>query len=364
MKIKDLIKPIEAFAPLSYQESYDNAGLIVGKYDTNVDSALICLDITEEIIDEAIEQKAGIIISHHPIIFGGLKRLNGNTLVERCVIKAIKNDIALYAAHTNLDAVEHGVSAKLAERIGLKNIKMLKGMPNELLKLSVFVPLSHTEAVASALFEQGAGHIGNYDCCSFSVEGTGTFRGDENTNPYAGKKLVLHSEPEKRIEVVLPKAKKAQVVHALLSAHPYEEVAYDLYPIENMYNKAGIGAIGTLPEPEDELSFLEQVKVLLGNGVIRHSELRGKPIQKVALCGGSGSFLIQAAKSQRADLFITADIKYHDFFLAEQKIILADVGHFESEQFTCEIFRDILMKNFPTFALHLSEHSKNPIQYL
>lgn len=364
MKIKELIKPIEELAPLSYQESYDNAGLLVGSFSDEVESALICLDITEEVIDEAIEKGTGIVICHHPIVFGGLKRFNGNNLVERCVIKAIKNDIAIYAAHTNLDAVEGGVSTRLAQKIGLENVKMLQTKRGELQKLVTYVPTEHSQAVKDALFSAGAGTIGEYDRCSFSVSGTGSFRATGDAKPYVGEVGTVHLEQEERVEVVVPKVLSGKVVSALLSAHPYEEVAYDLFALENKYSKVGIGAVGTLPEAIDEEEYLKKIKSILGGGCIRHSALRGKKVKKVALCGGSGAFLIKTALGVGADLYVTGDVKYHDFFLAEGKMVIADVGHYESEQFTSEIFRDILTKNFPTFALHLSEHSKNPIQYL
>lgn len=364
MKIRELIRPIEQLAPLSYQESYDNSGLLVGSYSQEVQSALVCLDLTEDIIDEAAAKGAGIIICHHPIIFGGLKRLNGSNMVERCVIKAIKHDIAIYAAHTNLDAVHGGVSTRLAEQLGLTGIRMLQQMKGELLRLVTFAPMQFAEEVRQALFDAGAGTIGNYDCCSYSTSGTGSFRAMEGANPFVGKPGELHREPEERIETILPRARKNAVLAALERSHPYEEVAYDLIAIENNYPSAGIGAIGMLPEAEDEHEFLQRAKAILGTGSLRCSAPTGRKVRKVAVCGGSGAGLIRTAISSGADVYITADIKYHDFFLPEGKILVADAGHFETEQFTCGLIRDILINNFSNFAVQLSERSKNPIHYL
>lgn len=364
MKIRDLIRPLEELAPLSFQESYDNAGLLVGSYSQEVSSALICLDLTEEVLDEAIEKGAQIVICHHPIVFGGIKRLNGSNLVERCVMKAVKHDIAIYAAHTNLDAVHGGVSTRLAEIIGLQDIRMLQEMKAELMKLVTFVPSEFAEKVRQALYAAGAGSIGQYDSCSFSSAGTGRFRGGEGTHPFVGKTGLLHCEAEERIELMMPRSRKSAVLKALFVAHPYETPAYDLIALENTYPLAGIGAIGILTEPEDEMAFLSRVKKLLGAGSVRHSTPTGRTIQKVALCGGSGAGLIKTAIAAGADIYITADVKYHDFFLAENKIIIADAGHFETEQFTCELIRDILINKFHNFAAHLSERIKNPIHYL
>jgi dinuclear metal center YbgI/SA1388 family protein len=364
MKIRDLVRPLEMLAPLCYQESYDNAGLLVGNYSQEVCSALVCLDITEDVVDEAIAAGAGIIISHHPIVFGGLKRLTGRTLVERCVIKAVKHDIALYAAHTNLDAVHGGVSTKLAEMIGLQDIRMLQEMKGELLKLVTFAPVQYADEVRRSLNAAGAGSIGNYDSCSFSSEGTGRFRAKEGADPFVGQIGEMHREQEERIELILTRSRQSAVLKALTDAHPYEEVAYDLIALENTYPLAGIGAIGVLAEPEDEQAFLQRVKSILGAASLRCSAFSGRKVHTVALCGGSGAPLIRTAISEGADVYITGDIKYHDFFLAENSILLADAGHFETEQFTCMLIRDILINNFHNFAVHLSERSKNPIHYL
>lgn len=362
-KIREVISDIEKFAPLSYQESYDNAGLMVGNANEELTGALICLDITEAVMQEAKTKHCNLIIAHHPLIFGGLKKITGKNLVERCVIDAIKNDIALYACHTNVDATSNGVSFRMAEKLRLNEIQVLSPMKGELRKLVTFVPATHAEKVRNALFNAGAGHIGNYDSCSYNLEGDGTFRAGENTNPYVGEKGSVHFERETRIETVFPNSKKGSILSALFSAHPYEEVAYDIYPIENTYNQAGMGAIGKLVKPVSSIDFLSILKDTFKCGGIRHTELVKEKIETVAMCGGAGSFLLNAAISKHADIFISGDFKYHDFFNAEKKIIIADIGHYESEQFTKDIFYEILMKKNPKFAVFKSEVITNPIKY-
>ena len=364
MTIREIISYLDSVAPPAYQESYDNAGLIIGDAEASVTSVLVALDITEAVIDEAIEYGCELIVAHHPIVFKGLKKINGNTFVERCVIKAIKNDIAIYASHTNIDSIKGGVNAKICEKIGLTNLEILAPVKGQLLKLVTFVPENHLGNVREALFAVGAGEIGNYDQCSFSAHGTGTFRGGEGANPYVGIKGELHFEKESRIETVFPAYLKNRVVKALLKSHPYEEVAYDLYHLENTFSEVGAGMIGELPGAENEIDFLERLIDIFSCKAIRHTYLLGKPVRKVAVCGGSGSFLLSAAISAGADLFVTADMKYHEFFDAEEKIVVADIGHYESEQFTKELFYEILIKKFPNFALRLSEVKTNPVLYL
>ena len=364
MKIREIIACVESVAPLGYQESYDNAGLIFGDSETDISSALITLDVTEAVIDEAIAYKCKLIIAHHPILFKGLKRINGNTFVERCVIKAIKNDIAIYASHTNMDSITNGVNSKICEKIGLKNTRILAPAKDLLLKLVTFIPENHIDKVRDAVFAAGAGQIGNYDKCSYNVNGSGTFRGGADSNPYIGAKGEFHFEKETRFETILPKYLKNKVVSALLNAHPYEEVAYDLYPLENELSNVGAGMIGELAEAENEKDFLCRLSKIFGCEVIRHTCLLDKPIRKVAVCGGAGSFLLSRAIAAGADLFISGDFKYHEFFDTEKKIVIADIGHYESEQFTTEVFHEILIKKFPNFALRLSETKTNPVMYL
>lgn len=364
MQIKHITQYIESIAPLPFQESYDNCGLIIGHPEDEISGVLITLDITEEIVDEAIIRKLNLIVAHHPIIFGGLKKLNGKNYIERCVAKAIKNDIAIYAAHTNLDGVFGGVNSKICEKLQLQNCRMLIPMQNFLKKLVTFVPLNDAEKVRQALFAAGAGNIGNYDSCSFNQSGLGSFKGNDQTNPYIGKKNQLHFEEETRIETIFPKHIQNKVIQALLEAHPYEEVAYDIYPLDNDFTQGGTGMIGELAEPMNELDFLKNLKEIFNCQVVKHTQLLGKPIRKVAVCGGSGSSFLNKAIAQNADIYISGDFKYHQFFDAEQQIIIADIGHYESEQFTKEVFYELLTKKIPKFAVHLSEISTNPVNYL
>jgi dinuclear metal center YbgI/SA1388 family protein len=364
MLLKQITQYIESVAPLAFQESYDNAGLIIGHAETEISGALISLDITEEVLDEAIQKKLNLVVCHHPIVFSGLKKLNGKNYVERCVAKAIKNEIAIYAAHTNLDSVLGGVNSKICEKLELQHCRILDPMPNFLKKLVTFVPVAQAEKVRTALFEAGAGHIGNYDSCSFNLSGQGTFRGNDQTNPFVGEPNQLHTETEIRIETIFPKHIQSKVIQALLNAHPYEEVAYDIYPLDNNFSQAGIGMIGELASPMTETEFLKKLKETFGCQVIKHTKLLGKPIKKVAVCGGSGSSFLNKAIAQKADIFVSGDFKYHQFFDAEREIVIADIGHYESEQFTKEVFYELLTKKFPKFAVHLSATNTNPVNYL
>lgn len=364
MKLRELISFLETIAPLAYQEDYDNSGLIVGNPDIEVSGAIVSLDCTETVIDEAIEKGYQLVISHHPIVFRGLKKFNGKNYVERVVMKAIKNDIALYAIHTNLDHVSEGVNRKICNKLGIKNPGILLPKVNELRKLVTFCPIAEAENVRTALFDSGAGNIGNYSECSFSTNGLGSFRASENTKPFVGEVGKQHQEPELRIETVYPAYLESKILTALHIAHPYEEVAYDLYPINNSHKQMGSGMIGNLETDQDELEFLQFVKEKLATKVIRHTALRSKKIRRVAVCGGSGSFLLPHAIRAGADIFITADFKYHEFFDAEGKLIIADVGHFESEQFTQELLLELIKEKFSNFAIRLTVQNTNPINYL
>ena len=364
MKLKEISKCIEELAPLSYQESYDNSGLLLGSNDKNINSVLITLDITENIIDEAIQKKCNLIISHHPLIFSGLKRLSGDTFVERILLKAIKNDIAIYSVHTNIDNVLNGVNSILAQQIGLKNLKILSPKSGLLRKLVTFCPTKHAEKVRNAMFEAGAGNIGNYSSCSFNASGKGSFRASDQTNPFVGKLNELHFEDEIRIETIFPIHKTTEIINSLLNAHPYEEVAYDIYPLENEFANVGSGIIGELENSEDLTAFLNRIKKICKTGCVRHSKKTLKNVKKIALCGGSGSFLIDRAIASNADVFVSGDIKYHDFFKAENKIVIADIGHFESEQFVKDLLYSILIKKFPNFAVQISEVNTNAVYYI
>jgi dinuclear metal center YbgI/SA1388 family protein len=363
MKLSELTSYLESLAPLAYQEDYDNAGLIVGQSEQEVNQALISLDCTEAVVDEAIETGCQVVISHHPIIFRGLKKFNGKTYVERVVEKAIRHGIALYAIHTNFDNIMSGVNAKICETLGLKNCHVLAPKHNLLKKLVTYVPLSHAEQVRNALFEAGAGNIGNYSECSFNAVGTGTFNGNEDTDPYVGEPGRRHTENEVRIETIYPATRESKLLMALVLAHPYEEAAYDLYALTNPNQRVGSGMIGELDTPMPEGAFLSHVKQTMRAQVIRHTDLTGRDVKKVAVCGGAGGFLLKQAIAAGADVFITADYKYHEFFDAEGKIVIADIGHFESEQFTQQLLYEIIRKKFSTFALRLTEVNTNPVKY-
>lgn len=362
-KIKEIARFLESFAPLKLQESYDNAGLILGNPDWEVHGVLISLDVTEAVIEEAIQQKCNLIVAHHPLVFSGLKKITGKNYVERTVLNAIKNDIAVYAAHTNLDSVSEGVNRKICEKLGLENCKVLQPTEGLLKKLVTFVPVDHADSVREAVFSAGAGNIGNYDSCSFNMHGQGTFRGNDSTKPFVGEKGKLHYENEIRFETIFPSYLQETILNTLLQTHPYEEVAYDIYPLENSFEQVGMGMIGTIPMEMNELDFLKQLKDIFKSGTIRHTSLTGKKVHKVAVCGGAGSFLLKRAISAGADFFVSGDFKYHQFFDAENKLVIADVGHFESEQFTKELFYELLTKNFSKFAVRLSEVNTNPVFY-
>ncbi len=364
MKLKDLCSYLDAAVPLSFQEDYDNAGLQVGSPETEISSAMVTIDVTEEVIEESINRKCDVIVSHHPLIFKGIKSLSGKTYVERILQKAIKNDIAIYSSHTNLDVVRHGVSWKMANKLGLEEITVLSPSEHTLLKFVTYIPESHFEAVRDKIFEAGAGVVGNYDQCGFSVSGTGSFRANENAHPFAGEKGKLHNEKEVRFETILFSHLRNSVTKALLEAHPYEEVAYDFYTLENKNAEIGLGCVGMLHKRVSEEDFLKTVSSVFDARGVRYSKLTGKTIVKVALCGGSGAFLLNQAVGSGADVFLTADIKYHDFFNTENKILMVDIGHYESEKFSTEILKGLIIKKFPKFAVRFSEINTNPINYL
>jgi len=354
---------IEAFAPLSLQESYDNCGLQTGNKDNEVTGVLITLDVNTEVVDEALKHNCNLIIAHHPLTLSGLKTFTGNSLAEQIIIQAIKNDLSIYSAHTNIDSVKNGVSGLLADKIGLNSQRVLSPLKQQLVKLVTFVPQAQAEIVRRAIFDAGAGHIGNYDCCSYNLNGTGTFRGNEKTNPFAGSPGELHSEPEVRIETILPVFIQQQVIKALITSHPYEEPAYDLYPLNNQWNNTGLGIIGELPTAMRPDIFLNHLKNATQTECIRHTKPLKKEIKVVALCGGSGSSLTSEAIASGADVYITGDFKYHQFFDAQGKIMIADIGHYESEQFIKGLFLELLTKKFPNFAIRLSKVNSNPIKY-
>ncbi len=355
---------LESWAPKEHQESYDNCGLLIGNPDSTVTGVLVTLDCIEEVVTEAASRGCNVIVAHHPIVFKGLKSLTGRTYVERTVIAAIKNDIAIYAIHTNLDNVQTGVNKRIAEKLGLKNTKILRPKKGTLSKLVTFVPEKNIPGVMEALHEAGAGQIGNYKNCSFQVIGTGTFQPNEKAKPHAGEAGRQEQVSEMRVELIYPEERNAKVLQALHESHPYEEVAYYLTRLENQNQEVGAGMIGELAVEEEPMLFLKRLKEVMQTSSIRYTTLPKKPIRKVALCGGAGSFLVSDAIHQGADAFVSADFKYHEFFDAEGRILIADIGHFESEQFTKDLILEVLTENFTTFACHFSKTVTNPISYL
>ena len=363
MHINEIINFLETIAPKSLQEEYDNAGLITGDENNFCNGILISLDCTEAIVQEAIDKKCNLVIAHHPIVFKGLKKITGRSYVERTIIKAIKNDIAIYAIHTNLDNVLHGVNGKIAQMLGLQNIKILSPKKNLLKKLVVFSPQANVYKLSNSLFEAGAGNIGNYSECSFSTDGTGTFTPGNNANPHTGKIGKKESLTEIKIEVIYPEWLEKEILHTMKANHPYEEVAHDIYYLNNAHQNVGSGIIGEFPIPKGEKELLKLVASLFNTKVIKHTALLNKQCVRVAVCGGAGSFLISASIAAGADVYVTSDIKYHEFFDADAKILLADIGHFESEQFTIDLLFDLLSEKFPNFAVLKTGVNTNPVQY-
>lgn len=363
LTMRQVISELEKFAPSVYQESYDNSGFIVGNPERKVTGVLLSLDMTEAVIEEAVAQNCNLVIAHHPILFKPLKSLTGKNYVEKTLLKALENQVVLYAIHTNLDNVSNGVNYKIAQKIGLENLKILAPTSKNLYKLTTFCPNEYKSYILEAMWAAGAGSIGNYDDCSFQIQGLGTYRPTDQAKPFHGEKNILEEAPEVRLEVLVPLHAKNAVLHALRKAHPYEEIAYYLHLLENENQDIGAGMIGSLPQAMPEKEFLSYLKTQMNLSLIKHTALLGKNIQKVALCGGSGFFLLSKAIAQQADIFITSDIKYHEFFDAENRIVLADIGHYESEFFTKELLFEILSEKFTNIAVQISKISTNPVYY-
>ncbi len=363
MNITAILSFLESLAPLVYQESYDNCGLLTGSSARECTGVMVTLDTTDAVVMEAVLRKCNLVVTHHPIIFGGLKKISADNYVGKAVIAAIKNDIAIYAIHTNLDNVIGGVNGKMAGLLGLINQKVMNPVPAGLKKLFVFVPDTHLEKVRDAVFRAGAGHIGNYSEAGFITEGTGSFKAGKGAHPFVGEEDRRHYEKESRLETIFPAFLETSIVAAMISAHPYEEVAYDILDLANRDPSLGSGLIGDLPEEMDEKAFLTLVRETFRVSVIRHTRFRNRPIRKCALCGGAGSFLIPKALAGGADVFLTADLKYHEFFDAGDQLLIADLGHFESEQYTIDLLYDILREKYPNFAVQKTTVNTNPVHY-
>lgn len=362
-RIVDIINFLETIAPLHLQEDYDNSGLVCGNPSSICTGAIVALDLTEEVVLETVEKKFNLILVHHPPVFKGLKKLDENDPTTRMLLQCIRHEIAVYAAHTNLDNVIWGVNGEIASRLGLLNVQVLTPFSGTHQQLVTYVPTRHAEILKNAIFEAGAGAIGLYDQCCFSSTGVGSFRALKGANPFIGTEGERHLEQEQRLEFIFPIHLKFQVIDALKNAHPYETVAYNIVPLENHFQELGGGAVGILPEPLAEKELLERIKAVFKTGVIRHSLFTNKPIQKIALCGGSGKSMISSALSKKADAFFTADLGYHDFFLPAGRMLLADIGHFESEQYTSDLLERVIKEKFPTFAVLKTGSYTNPVNY-
>lgn len=363
-KVAEIIAILEKNFPLQLQENYDNSGLITGNTNQDVTGILFSIDITEKVVEEAIENGYNMIISHHPIIFQPLKSITGKTRSEQVVIKAIKNDIAIYAAHTNLDNSFHGLNKYIADKLEMRNLQILIPQNELLLKIATFVPLEYANKVRQAMFDAGAGHIGNYDSCSYNIEGQGTFKANEGTNPFVGEIGKIHKEKEIKIETISTAFCLNKVIEALKGSHPYEEPAFDIYQLKNKNNIAGTGIIGFLQKPLNEIELLEKIKKIINIKVLKHSNLLNKKVEKIAICTGSGGIFMNDAIAQNADIYISAEFKYSMYLDAINKILIVDAGHFETEIFSINIFYDIISKKFNTFALAFSKQFENPVKYL
>lgn len=364
MQIKAITSFLDELFPIAYQEEYDNSGLQIGDPENEIDKALTCVDVTEIVLDEAITEGCGLVISHHPLIFAGIKRLTGQTATERIVQKAIGNNIAIYSAHTNLDNHFQGLNHVLAGKLNLENIRILRAKYGLLRKIVTFCPADHADQVRTAMFDAGAGKIGNYDCCSYNTFGEGTFRASEDANPFVGEKNELHFEKEIRIEAIYPAFLEQKIIAAMIKAHPYEEVAYDILLLGNENKYVGSGVAGELHKPLNAATLLAKVKDICGIPFIKFNGDPDKQVSKIALCGGAGSFLINDAMRAGADIYLTGDLKYHDYFVADEKMIVADIGHYESEQFSKDLIQQVLVKKFPNFAVLKTKHNTNPVKYL
>lgn len=364
MIISDVIGYLEELTPLAYAEEFDNVGLLVGNKENKCSGILVCHDALEEVIDEAVAKNCNLVVCFHPILFSGLKKITGKNYVERSIIKAIKNDIAIFAIHTALDNNRQGVNQILCDTLGLINSKILIPKQNYIYKLTTYVPKNHANELKQILFKAGAGSVGNYDECSFSSHGIGSFKGNKLSNPTIGKPSVYQEVDEIKLEFIFEKHLKQNILNTLIQNHPYEEVSYEVILLENELQNVGMGMIAELPEEMDEKEFLLMVKEKTATGGIRHSNFLNKKIKKVAVLGGSGSFAIQSAKAQKADAFITADLKYHDYYQSEKSILLADIGHFESERYIKNYIVEFLKKKITIFAIILSEINTNPVNYI
>lgn len=363
MKLIDIIKHIEDFAPLALQESWDNSGLILGDKNQEVNSIMVCLDVSETVLNEAIEKGCNLILSHHPIIFKGIKKLTESNSDQRLLRKAIKNDIAIYAAHTSLDNAKEGINNFLAKKLGLKNISILAPKEDCLFKIVTYVPNAYADIVREAMFQAGAGSIGDYNACSYNLEGTGTFVAQEGTNPFVGKIGEMHLENEIRIETIVPSHLLSNVIRSLCTSHPYEEPAYDVFQTHIQWKQAGLGVVGELENGIEEEEFFQLLKTTLHLSTFRRSPRLGKKVKKIAICSGSGADFITKAKAANADAYLSGDISYHRFFEHDDKMLIIDIGHSETELPTKELFCNELGKRINGIQVIASANEVPPMEF-
>ena len=364
MKVSEIVSFFEKMAPLFHQESYDNSGLQIGNLNTEITSVTLCLDVTHDIVDECIENGSNVIVSHHPMIFKGLKNINLGKESGLLIEKIIKNDISVYSIHTNIDNQINGINGMICNMLNIVNLKPLQPAQQGFVKIATFVPVDYANNVRQAFFDAGGGHIGNYDSCSFNISGNGTFRALDGSNPFVGSVGEIHNADEIRVETIVPVFMQNAVIEAIKKSHPYEEVAYDIFPLLNTSDNVGAGVIGVLEQKENLFEFLKNVKQKFNLNVLRHNAVKDKKIEKVAVCSGSGAFLINQASKLKADLYLTGDLKYHDFFSNDSSLTIADIGHFESEQIFCELIFNALKEKFPNFAVQIAKSVSNPVKYL
>ncbi|MBW7888510.1 MAG: Nif3-like dinuclear metal center hexameric protein [Bacteroidetes bacterium] len=365
MNVSDFITAFEKVVPPAIAWKGDNVGLQIGKPENKISSILLALDVTLEVVHEAIAKKANLIVTHHPLLFHPLKRISPDSRAGAIAMKIIEHNISLYAAHTNLDSVKNGVNFALGKKLGLKNLAVLSPVKESLTKIAVFVPLTHVEAVAEAMHSAGAGMFSKYDLCSFRTKGTGTFRGMNNASPYIGKVGMTEKVEEARIEMLCEHWKLSSVLRAMIKAHPYEEVAYDIYPLENMNSEYGLGAVGTLSNALSVNEFLRYISHVLKTPSLRYTPGNKKTkIKTVALCGGSGAEFIPNALAAGAEAFITADLKYHTFQEYEDRILLIDAGHFETEHIVLDSLRNIIQHIVgKACTIYKTKKNTNPVHY-
>lgn len=368
MIVKELIKYLEDWAPPGAAWEKDNVGLLVGSGDEKIENIFLSLELTGEVLEQALKKNCNFIFTHHPLIFNPVKNLDVNKNPNsKLIYKLIKNDINLFSAHTNLDFTKDGVSFTLAKKLKLNKITFLKNEESNQFKVVVFLPETNLDEVASAMFNQGAGIIGEYNNCSFRTNGIGTFKGSANSNPFIGKKENFEKANEVRLEVLVDSWKLNKVINAMLKSHPYEEPAYDIYPLRNKNVNYGAGAIGELDNEMNVNEFLKHVEKSLLLSNFRFVNGNKRRIKKVAVCGGSGSELLNDAISKNADVFITADIKYHTFHDAKNKILLIDAGHYETEVVILKIVEEkikkLIKEKKENIKVYKYSSSTNPVKF-